>query len=218
MTSSPPTRVEVPPIRGWLLIEHPGPWGFSAGADIPGLPADVRAAAAALGFRINLIRQYRRSPRPGRERCFVSSAAGGRQLLEQLPAVRVADRFAAVAEAVAAGRPSGLATPVAEPMYLVCTNEVRSPVCGGQGRAVARAVAAVAGRHTWETTHVGGCRFAANLVCLPSGVFHRGISPAAAVTLVEAAGRGRSALAPLAGDCRRPGSCAQPGAELPEPA
>jgi hypothetical protein len=210
MTSPQPQ----PSIRGWLLIEHPGPWGFSAGADIPGLPAAVRASAAALGFRVNLIRQHQRPPRPGRERCFVSSSAGGRHLLEQLPADMLADRFAAVAEAVLAGRPSGLATPVTGPMYLVCTNGLRSPVCGGPGRAVARAVAAAAGRRAWETTHVGGCRFAANLVCLPSGVFYRGISPAEAVALVEAAGRGRSEPVPRARDRRGQGPCA----ELPESA
>jgi hypothetical protein len=203
-----------PSIRGWLLIEHPGPWGFSAGADIPGLPATVRASAAAMGFRINLIRQHQHPPHPGRERCFVSSSAAGRQLLEQLPADRVADRFTAVAEAVLAGRPSGLATLVTEPMYLVCTNGRRSPVCGGPGRAVARAVSAAAGRQAWETTHVGWCRFAANLVCLPSGVFYRGVSPAEAVALVEAAGRGRSDPVPRPRDCRGPGPCT----ELPESA
>ncbi|BEL03178.1 sucrase ferredoxin [Actinoplanes sichuanensis] len=194
MTLPQPQRVDVPAIRGWLLIEHPGPWGFSAGADTPVLPAAVRAAAAALGFRVNLIRQHRLVPRPGRERCFVSSSAGGRQLLERLPVDRLADRFAGVAEALAAGRPSGLATPVAEPMYLVCTNSRRSPVCGGSGRSVARAVSAAAGPRAWETTHVGGCRFAANLVCLPSGVFYRGMGPAEAVALVAAADRGRIVL------------------------
>jgi len=53
---------------------------------------------------------------------------------------------------------------------------------------------ALAGRFpalAWETTHVGGDRFAANLVILPSGGYYGRLDPEDAVRVAESALRGR---------------------------
>jgi hypothetical protein len=42
----------------------------------------------------------------------------------------------------------------------------------------------------WECSHVGGCRFAANVVVLPYGLYYGGTSPADAEALVEATDNG----------------------------
>jgi len=42
----------------------------------------------------------------------------------------------------------------------------------------------------WETTHVGGYRFAANLVILPHGLYYGPVSVALAATAIDAYQRG----------------------------
>ena len=80
---------------------------------------------------------------------------------------------------------------VAEPLYLVCTNGRRTPECELRGRPVVRSLAAEVGDRAWETTHVGGCRFAVNLVCLPSGVYYSRVAPDDVPLIVAATEQGR---------------------------
>src|SRR5579871_3089463 len=54
----------------------------------------------------------------------------------------------------------------AEPMFLVCVHAVRDGCCGRLGNPVASALSRRHPELTWETTHIGGHRLAANLVCL----------------------------------------------------
>ena len=55
---------------------------------------------------------------------------------------------------------------------LVCTNGRRDVCCGRAGRELGRALAPELGERLWETTHIGGHRFAPNLVCLPHGLMY----------------------------------------------
>ena len=56
------------------------------------------------------------------------------------------------------------------PYFLVCTNGRRDLCCAERGRPVAAALTARWPEATWETTHLGGHRFAATLVAFPSGL------------------------------------------------
>ena len=63
--------------------------------------------------------------------------------------------------------------PAAEPVFLVCTHGKRSVCCArlaGRCRAGARRAASRA--RSGSSTHVGGHRFAANLVILPHGLYY----------------------------------------------
>lgn len=53
--------------------------------------------------------------------------------------------------------------------YLVCTNGARDPCCAVRGAAVVTALAR-AGRDVWECSHLGGHRFAANVLVLPDAL------------------------------------------------
>jgi hypothetical protein len=75
---------------------------------------------------------------------------------------------------------------VTDPLYLVCTNGRHDPCCAEHGRPVAHALAALVGDRLWECSHVGGDRFAGNLVCLPDGVFYGHLDPVTAIRAVEA--------------------------------
>jgi hypothetical protein len=175
----------------WLLIEHPGPWpAFGLPRDIPADVADLVGDAIALRIRPQLIRRPSdRRPVPP-HRVYVGSAAGTdvwmeRRELTDLRGLRELDL-----RALAAGRPAGFGEPVTEPLLLVCTHGRRDACCAQFGRPTAVALAERFGDPIWETTHVGGDRFAANLVCLPYGTYHGQVFAADAVRVGGAALRG----------------------------
>ncbi|MEV4259153.1 sucrase ferredoxin, partial [Spirillospora sp. NPDC049652] len=82
--------------------------------------------------------------------------------------------------AVAAGTPPGWGEPVEEPVFLVCTHGKRNACCARTGAPLARSLTKRFGDLVWETTHVGGDRYAANLVCLPHAVYYGNLGPAEA--------------------------------------
>jgi hypothetical protein len=187
--------------RGWLLIEHSGPWAAKP-LDTEGIPA-YAYAAAALGIRLQLIR------RPGK---LVTGQVYCAWTAEPAPWIR---RFGAPLSGDAMPRPNrgdhpaGAESPsaplldksrfpalargehmpgwqtVEEPMYLVCTHGRRDACCGGLGSQLARTLAAE-GYPVWETTHVGGHRFAPNFVILPHGLYYGPVDAEGAVAAIEA--------------------------------
>lgn len=74
-----------------------------------------------------------------------------------------------------------------EAALLVCTHGRREVCCARYGRPVARALAAEFGPLVWETTHVGGDEFAANLVVLPAAAYFGRLLPSEAVDLARRA-------------------------------
>jgi Sucrase/ferredoxin-like len=79
-------------------------------------------------------------------------------------------------EALAAGRSLGL-TSQAEPVLGVCTHGRHDTCCAERGRPVAAGLAAAFPEQTWEASHIGGDRFAANLLVLPHGLYYGRLEP-----------------------------------------
>ena len=182
--------------RAWLLIEHPGPWPHEA-ADAR-LPAPLRALvsfATELGIRVQMIR------RPGRRRVgdvrrvLLGWTAGREPWLRwgsvsaTSPALTERDL-----KELAAGITPAFGAPADEPVFLVCTHGRRSACCARFGAPLAQALAARHPGQIWETTHVGGHRFAANLVILPHGLYYGPVGVDAAAAAISAYQRG--AVAP----------------------
>jgi hypothetical protein len=63
--------------------------------------------------------------------------------------------------------------------------------CATMGRPVAKALAEAAPGRVWETTHLGGDRFAGNVLVLPSGFLYGHVSAATAAKLAAASDDGR---------------------------
>jgi hypothetical protein len=78
-----------------------------------------------------------------------------------------------------------------DPIYLVCTHWQRDRCCARLGVPVAHAIAEVAPHRVFHTTHVGGHRFAANVVVLPEGYVYGRIDPSGGEALVRAHDAGR---------------------------
>lgn len=80
-------------------------------------------------------------------------------------------------------------TPV-ERMYLVCVHGRRNRCCARFGGPLARALASGYADDLWETTHLGGHKFAANMVLLPHGLYYGQCDMDTAVAAIEAYRRG----------------------------
>lgn len=72
-----------------------------------------------------------------------------------------------------------------DPIYLVCTHARHDACCALFGRPVYGELAGPHPDQTWETSHVGGDRFAASLVILPEGLYYGGLDGDSARQVID---------------------------------
>jgi len=194
----------------WLVLEYPYAWGAKA------LPESalstavkeqlMRWEADIPGARLQLIKQRslmgQTPPRvtdiPGQSISFFVACSHERQsvtyrfLLDEYADLSALDVPALVRDA--RGAPAASTVPNTmyaqhvyhEPLFLVCTNGKRDQCCAKWGLPVYGAMHDYAGETVWQTTHTGGHRFAATLICLPAGVAYGWLTPDDAVALIDA--------------------------------
>ena len=171
----------------WLLLEHDGQWAPNV-LDSPGLPARTRAWLEAFladhpTARPQLIR--REVPSAGRKRFFF--VHGG----DPAPTAWAFD-FDDPAELEALDIHALVTEPLASPehrhdrpLFLVCTHGKRDACCARLGPAIYRALDAEWDDEVWQTSHIGGHRFAATMVCLPWGHCFGRLDPATASRIAQ---------------------------------
>jgi hypothetical protein len=172
--------------RAWLLIEHPGPWPHEPAEAV--LAGPLRAAvdvAVELGIRVQMIR---RPGARGGDSVFAGWTAGSEPWLRRGSLAGGLEGLDL--EALADGKPVSFGAPVAEPVFLVCAHAQRNACCARFGGPLALALAERYPGQVFQTTHVGGHRFAANLVILPHGLYYGPVGPAEAVAAIGAYERG----------------------------
>ena len=200
-----------------LLVEQPGPWGprglVDSRADTA-VAQEIDVLAAAAGLRLQAVRRPGRHARAAGER-FVAvvdtaTCTTHRWTVPDLD-VLLGQLRAGPREDPPAARAALTGAPAAhidtDPLYLVCTHGRHDACCALRGRPLVDALHAQRPGRVWETTHVGGDRFAANLLVLPSGDTYGRVLPFAAADLVSRVERGevvpglmrgRMGLAPIA--------------------
>jgi len=158
----------------WLLVEYGGQWPYE--------PLDATVFAGGLGTRI----AARLKEVPGSRLCLVKRPGEGRG-----ESVRVyygstpgaGGRFRQL-ELASHGDlddldlttmlrdVEGPGEPVRHPLLLVCTHGVRDRCCAKYGQELCKALGGITpSGWVWQATHVGGDRFAGNLVALPEGLY-----------------------------------------------
>ena len=184
----------------FLLIEDPGPWGPQAhptGTLPPAVLKQVHAVALELSARMLLIRRPGRKMAPQERRWAVADVETGEMRWGSAESV----------EALVDADFLGGGSPDRVPAYLVCAQGRHDVCCATEGRPVAAAFANRMPESAWECTHVGGDRFAANVLVLPSGLVYgrvaigdvdRVLSAQSAGLLVPDLLRGRCGIAPVA--------------------
>lgn len=181
-------------VRRWVLLEEPGPWGPDALRDNrldQRLMTRLREVTRSLRIRVALVRRVHRRGGVTRERrrCLLARTDREGCWVEEVVLNRLDQVLELDFESLALGRSPGLRR-ITHPLYLVCTHGSHDPCCAERGRAVARALADERPRQTWEVSHIGGDRFAANLLVLPQGLYYGRVPPDAAVRLARTHERG----------------------------
>jgi hypothetical protein len=155
-------------IDHWLLVEYRGLWSTDA-LEGSGLSDQVKARLRELvdsrpRTRLLLIR---RPDRRGENRLAVY-VADSREGEERLARIDVEEH-----EQLRDLDPFRQAEPVEEPLFLVCTHGKHDRCCARYGRPLWDAVSdQLSAGSAWQCTHVGGDRFAGNVVALPHGVYY----------------------------------------------
>lgn len=90
-------------------------------------------------------------------------------------------------------------TRVETPLFGVCTHGRHDACCAERGRPVAAALTASHPAETWEISHMGGDRFAANMVVLPEGLYYGRMDPDSASEVARLHEEGRLDLARFRG-------------------
>lgn len=188
-------------VRAFLLVENPGPWGVDALRDNR-LPAPVKAglrrAAGAAGVRVLLIRRHHRQAPRQDFHVFAVYADPVSPWVEAARLHASEDLLSLDLEALGAGRSPGLDRHHA-PLFCVCTHGRHDACCAERGRPVAWALNAAHPDETWECSHLGGDRFAANVLVLPDGLYYGRLDAASALTVTGAHTAGRLDLDHLRG-------------------
>jgi hypothetical protein len=182
------------PASRLLLVEQPGPWGRA------GLPESRFDRAIAHRLIARLDRQHIRVVmirRPGRavvdgprrwatvdcrtdrERLLWGRFQQDAELLE-LDVGRILD----------GAEITDTTWEDTEPLFAVCAHGTHDVCCAIRGRPVAAALEQVRPGRVWECSHVGGDRFAANVLVLPSGLLYGRVVASAAPALADAADNG----------------------------
>ncbi|HEX6241758.1 MAG TPA: sucrase ferredoxin [Polyangiales bacterium] len=196
----------------WVVLEHQPAWG-PKGLEDSGLPQAVVAhlggfAKSQPRARVQLIRRPERGEAaPGASGLALYLARGtqGALALWRTQLQRVEDSLELDLASWAQGaEPAGFSR-MSEPLYLVCVHGRRDRCCAQKGMPVYSAFAAQVGDAVWQTSHLGGHRFAATLVVLPAGISYGRLEAGEASALIEAHARGRlHALDKLRGRCAYP--------------
>jgi len=190
----------------WILVEYRGGWSrdpVDASLLSPELKAHLREQRDALGqAKVLFVRKPERRDEAGRRALIGSSRPGEERLLELELEHQEDLRGVDFAAALATGSPGA---PVAGPLFLVCTHGKRDRCCARYGRPLYDALRERAGTdRVWQSSHVGGDRFAGNAVVLPHGLYYGRIAPEDVGDVLAAHAAGRVVLAHYRGRCSYP--------------
>lgn len=194
-------------MRSWLLIEQPGPWSADALEQVlaeafsPEERETLERLRATAGLRPLLIRKpgrHERQPRATRRTVLVGGGEPDNRWLERLEIADLRELASLDLEAVAHGR-GGIGTTVTGPLFLICTHGSKDMCCALLGRPLATALGASHPGRSWETSHLGGDRWAGNLLVVPDGYMHGHLDAGEAEVVAKAAFRGQVEPAKLRG-------------------
>jgi hypothetical protein len=191
-------------IDHWLLLEYRGLWGRDAlGASLlsDAVKEHLRELVDRLPrARLLFVRRPERRSRSGFAVFYGRTSE--RDPWFRSFEVDAYDDLLALDLAEAFERPSSLGERLDHPLLVVCTHGKRDPCCARYGRPLYEGLREAADDSwIWQSTHVGGDRFAGNLVCLPEGVYYGRVSRLDALDVLAEHLAGRIEPAHYRGRC-----------------
>ncbi|HJR45030.1 MAG TPA: sucrase ferredoxin [Actinomycetota bacterium] len=190
-------------VRRWLLVEQPGAWGANALLEsrMPrAVATELHKSAGAVGARVILLRRGARMSQDRRHVYFLRTERG-RMYKAELSLDKIDDLLDIDLSPLRKGGEIPEATTNEEPLFLVCTHGRHDACCSIRGNLVSRIACAQEGYDTWECSHIGGDRFAANVVCFPHGIYYGRVGPRGILSVMHAYRNGRLSLDHFRGRC-----------------
>jgi len=181
-------------IDSWILLEYRGMWDRDVlGASLlpDELKRHIREQLHELRpSRLLFVRKPERRAH-ARRRVWFGTSRPGEERFFQLEVDHLEDlREFDFAAALAGGATPGV--PLGHPLLVVCTHGKRDRCCAKSGRPLYDALRrATESDRVWQSTHVGGDRFAGNVVVFPHGLYYGRVGPGAVDALLEANADGR---------------------------
>lgn len=152
----------------WLLVEYRGLWSHDALTG-SGMSTEVKARLRSLvaerrPAKIILIRRPDRRHHDGVQ-VYAAESRVGEERISRLELGSHEDLLDL--------DPFAEGTPVAHPLFLVCTHGKHDRCCARYGRPLWEALSEQLDESwAWQASHIGGDRFAGNLVALPYGIYY----------------------------------------------
>ncbi|MDQ3134868.1 MAG: hypothetical protein M3Q76_08700 [Acidobacteriota bacterium] len=174
----------------WLLVEYREAWGVHALED-SALSTQVKGhlnkfCKTVPRARILFIKQERvRLEEP--LSCFVVRCRERAPSIVKLQLSDYDELLKFDLGALATGESLGGKIRIDEPLFLVCTHGKRDKCCAKFGYALYKSLrdkAAGDDARVWQSSHVGGDRFAANLICFPHGLFYAHVTEDGGRTII----------------------------------
>ena len=179
----------------WVLLEYTQAWGAKALAD----------SNLSVAVKTHLIAGIRSIPNA--RLLFIKQGRTAKSHLK-LFVVRASERAPFIVEfelesyeqllkvdlAAAAAGDASRGVIKRGPLFLVCTHGRHDKCCAKFGYALYKSLRAAGHDNVWQSSHVGGDRFAANLVCFPHGLFYGHVTEAAGQMIVGEYAAGRLVL------------------------
>ncbi|HEY3341434.1 MAG TPA: sucrase ferredoxin, partial [Anaerolineae bacterium] len=171
----------------WLLLSYAGAFKRKA-YDEANIPAPVKTYLSTVAHnlpnaRIQLIKQ---NLQPVAELVlYVARVNEIHPLLYRFNLNTYEDLLSIDVPAVLLGDPQYDAFLDNEPLFLVCTNGTHDRCCARFGLPVYTQMSFSAALRVWQTTHMGGHRFAPNVLYLPLGIQYGRLTPADVAVLMS---------------------------------
>ncbi|MDE0055465.1 MAG: hypothetical protein OXT64_14620, partial [Gammaproteobacteria bacterium] len=176
----------------WLLLEYNPVWRAKAVTDND-LSAEVTAwldqqmaSATDRGLQPRL--QFIRQPELDRERITLFAGTAEGLYRAEISGYGTITDLDLATDLGSASMPR-----VEESQYFICTNGQRDLCCARFGLPTYARLRELVGERAWQTTHVGGHRFAPNVLTLPQGVLYGRVRPEDVPRFVEDVEAGRLA-------------------------
>ncbi|HZH91066.1 MAG TPA: sucrase ferredoxin [Pyrinomonadaceae bacterium] len=185
----------------WLLVEYREAWGAHVLEDST-LSAGVKRhlnkfCKTVPRARLLFIKQERLRPEP--LSCFVVRCRESAPSIERYELSGYEELMRFDLAALAAGQTLDGGVRLDTSLYLVCTHGKRDKCCAKFGYALYKSLREAEGHEgggggIWQSSHVGGDRFAANLICFPRGLFYAHVTAEAGRRIIEDYERGQLTL------------------------
>jgi hypothetical protein len=165
----------------WILVEYRGLWGHDAIAG-SGLSDEVKARLrgqrdARPNTKVLFIRRPHRRDHPSLRVFWGSSPERGGEFFHA-----EVERYDDLLHLDLTGH----GDPLDHPLLIVCTHGKHDRCCARYGRPLYKALEEQAEDDwVWQASHLGGDRFAGNVVFLPEGLYYGRVAPADAWPVLD---------------------------------